>query len=384
MYGASFKWNFAGVLFSVTCFTSQGGVELVGAIIDQTGNTSATIGVDMFGCLNSTVRNCTFISPGTAAGYIGIKIRNITPSDPATGSLWSSVIGCVFYGPANSFPVGVVLQGTANASTVDQNNFNGVLAPLILQNEAGQSTIPENVLVQRNFFEGYTTAILANNIGAVAATTLVGLVVFFNRFEAGTTVMSFTGMTAGTSAPPVVMGNYIVSNAGTYLNNPTNLEVTTLDSSITPALPQNVFTSMNGVKFKVAGGNGHPVTAQAYQDNKGFSLQRYDGTEIARLALKTGGTTPELISPTGQLSIAGTIGLSGTTTLSNNLRGSVTFAAATTATVTFGTAETNATYFIAISANANKTFWVTAKGTGGFTMNASAASSDTVDWVLIR
>jgi hypothetical protein len=77
-------------------------------------------------------------------------------------------------------------------------------------------------------------------------------------------------------------------------------------------------------------------------------------------------------------------GISATATQAKNLRGAVTFAAATTATVTFAVAEPDATYFVAISANANKTFWVTAKGTSGFTMNASSSSSDVVDWILIR
>jgi hypothetical protein len=78
-------------------------------------------------------------------------------------------------------------------------------------------------------------------------------------------------------------------------------------------------------------------------------------------------------------------GLSGTATAAANLRGQVTFASAATATVTFGAAEANASYFVSISGNANETFWVTAKGTGGFTLNSSnATSTAVVDWHLIR
>lgn len=65
-------------------------------------------------------------------------------------------------------------------------------------------------------------------------------------------------------------------------------------------------------------------------------------------------------------------------------RGSATFAAATTRAVTFGTAQVDTNYYITIAANANKTFWVTSKTTSGFTLNASAVSSDTVDWMLVR
>lgn len=64
--------------------------------------------------------------------------------------------------------------------------------------------------------------------------------------------------------------------------------------------------------------------------------------------------------------------------------GTATFAGGTTKAVTFATAEGDANYKVCITAGANKTFWVTSKGTGGFTLNASATSSDTVDWFLFR
>jgi len=83
--------------------------------------------------------------------------------------------------------------------------------------------------------------------------------------------------------------------------------------------------------------------------------------------------------------LAGSVdGISGTSTLPRNLRGSCTFAASTTCTVTFGVAEADANYFITLGPNANKTFWWSAKATTGFTINASASSSDIVDWHLIR
>ena len=77
-------------------------------------------------------------------------------------------------------------------------------------------------------------------------------------------------------------------------------------------------------------------------------------------------------------------GISGTTTPANNLRGTVSFAAATTAAVTFGTAEPNASYFIALGGNAAGFCWITGKGTAGFTVNCSVANSNPTDWILIR
>ena len=65
-------------------------------------------------------------------------------------------------------------------------------------------------------------------------------------------------------------------------------------------------------------------------------------------------------------------------------RGTATFSAAATVAVTFAKAQPDTSYFVSLGAQANKTFWVSAKTTSGFTLNASSASSDTVDWVLSR
>jgi len=77
-------------------------------------------------------------------------------------------------------------------------------------------------------------------------------------------------------------------------------------------------------------------------------------------------------------------GISGTGTPANNLRGTATFAAATSVAVSFATAEPDASYLVALGGNAAGYCWVTAKGTGGFTINCSAANSNSTDWHLLR
>ena len=74
------------------------------------------------------------------------------------------------------------------------------------------------------------------------------------------------------------------------------------------------------------------------------------------------------------------------TSLSGNLsdRGSATFAAATTVAVTLNKTQPDTSYYVSLGPQANKTFWVSSKTTTGFTLNASASSSDVVDWSLIR
>ena len=62
--------------------------------------------------------------------------------------------------------------------------------------------------------------------------------------------------------------------------------------------------------------------------------------------------------------------------------GSVTFAASATATVTFTTVQPNALYHIALGGNAAGYCWYTNKATTGFTVNCSAANSNTTDWTI--
>lgn len=66
------------------------------------------------------------------------------------------------------------------------------------------------------------------------------------------------------------------------------------------------------------------------------------------------------------------------------ITGTATFAAGTTVDVTFDTAEPNANYRVLIEPTENKTFWVSNKATTGFRLNASASSSATLGWVLVR
>lgn len=81
-------------------------------------------------------------------------------------------------------------------------------------------------------------------------------------------------------------------------------------------------------------------------------------------------------------------GLSATTTVAKNLRGSISFARnETRKTVTFNTPEPDASYFIAISADTIEGFSITLKSKAGFTVSRSSKSSvgaAVVDWILVR
>jgi hypothetical protein len=64
--------------------------------------------------------------------------------------------------------------------------------------------------------------------------------------------------------------------------------------------------------------------------------------------------------------------------------GSATFAAGTSVAVAFSSVQPDANYKVLLGPQANKNFWVTNKTVSSFTINASATSSDTVDWAIGR
>lgn len=67
-----------------------------------------------------------------------------------------------------------------------------------------------------------------------------------------------------------------------------------------------------------------------------------------------------------------------------NKSGQATFGGGTTVAVAFVIAEGNAAYRVLLGSTANKTFWVTAQTINGFTLNASGASTDIVNWMILR
>lgn len=64
--------------------------------------------------------------------------------------------------------------------------------------------------------------------------------------------------------------------------------------------------------------------------------------------------------------------------------GTAVFGGGTTVAVVFDTSMPADDYQITIGAGANKKFWWTAKTVNGFTLNVDFASSDSVDWLVVR
>lgn len=64
--------------------------------------------------------------------------------------------------------------------------------------------------------------------------------------------------------------------------------------------------------------------------------------------------------------------------------GTATFVAATTVAVTLTKNQPNTDYRISLGPQSNNTFWITSKTVSGFTINASASNSSSIDWSVVR
>lgn len=88
---------------------------------------------------------------------------------------------------------------------------------------------------------------------------------------------------------------------------------------------------------------------------------------------------------TANLSLSGVVGISATKFSAQNLRGSHQFLGSGSVTAHLAFTEPDARYHVVATANANETIWVTGKTTTTFVLNShNAASTATVDWILVR
>jgi hypothetical protein len=375
----------------ITGGSSTGGATVLGLKVNHRGNATAPAGFEIVQAWRTRLVDCWVEAHGVSATYAGVLVRNGTASDPGTGSFWTRIENLAVRKRSGSdsgnIGYGIVLRGAANATVISGGNISNVVTGISIEVESGQTYLSNAVLVDGVAFEGYTTAV---SVVGAATSTLAGHRFVHNRFENGTTVFSYTGITAQPSTPPFMTGNFFVSNAGTYLENPNSLYMNVWDMAITPAVTPSL--AADNLAVRALAGSAWPLTLRVQGGGRGLQLQKSDGSQVGSWAWTSTGTTNEttLRSVSGgvanlHLNGVRSISGSGSTTEGHNLRGSATFTGAATKAVSFPTAEPDASYFVALSASANETFWVTGKGTGGFTLNSSnATSAATVDWIIVR
>ena len=377
----------------------MGGLTVKGATHVNTTDSLALGGFNIFGAQNCVIEDCwAYLSSTipTSANYAGIVLQPTDPTNDNTGAFWNRILrfGVRQSGGSipNQAPYGILILGGCNATNIQDCNFVAATNHIQIQNQIGGSntgTLANAVVIMGCAFEGQTgsSCVYVNGqSSASASNNISGLRVIGCRAENLTTFLSINNVAVDASVPPMLYGNYFVSNVTNYYVSAgaVTTSIASWDPSITPDyLSANTsMVSGHGFKFLSKNNNADSLQAIAQNAGSGFGLYALSGTDLWHARMRSGAGA-QVSAPNGAWYI-GVQSISQTATEAKNLRGTATFAAATSIAVTFGTAEPDASYFIALSGNAAGYCWVTAKGTGGFTINCSASNSNTVDWHLIR
>jgi hypothetical protein len=364
---AALGYNFVWVMGTGQ---NQNGVNVYGITMDHSAVGNSKGLVDLANALNTHFYDCAFLG-GTDNNFIIMQVRNSSVGNDNTGCFWTRVVNCIFYYATSSGYFGIVLRAAANATSIVGCVFtNCDTAAILMQQDAGQTTMPNGVIIEGNAFEGFTNYAVEVSI-TTTTTGIAGLRCFGNRFETGGTAVAFLGTISGASSTPArLYGNHIISSVGAYLLNSSGDTVQAEDIAITPAINPSV-TASGDFTWTSTGGN---LAGRFGATGKGFSVQNTSGVEQGALRYKSGG---------GAALVGSTV--SGSLTASNNLRGSGSTAATTTSTVTFSTAELDTSYYLSITpTSGGGSISAIVKNTGSFVITWTGTVTNTYDWLLIR
>ncbi len=402
-FGAVIKTSGAIAGFTVKDKTSTTApVVIRGLKIDHRNNSSATYGFNVEGGWNVRLIDCTVVADDVSASYAAFRLAMSDATDGGTGSFWSVIerpwVRKESGGDGTDIPIAILIEGNPNASRIIGGGLNNCTTAILIRDQSsGDGRIANGLVIDGVAIEGFGTGI---HVTSGTATAVIGGLRFINnRFEAGTTAFSFTGITTQPAVQPWLEGNFLVSDVTNYLNNPNNLRINLFDFSTTPNIGRPEL--WRGIDIHGQDGTDSPLNIRPGGGARGIFVQRpSDNANVARLVWtgvavpsgRIGGRT------NNELAIQGVIGIGGDgTNDALQLRGQVTISdTSTTAGVTFGTAEANVTYFIAAivtatsgtPATGSTRIHITAKATTGFTVNVEVApgtsNSVTIDWIMVR
>jgi hypothetical protein len=394
-YGAEIRTSGAITAFNVTGgWAPNRTCRIEGFTIYHRGNTTATGGIRIIGSSLVTCYDVTVVvSNSLPAGYAAFSMENADPSNDDTGCFWDVIENCSIrpWSGAEGFcTYGIKLMGTANATTLRGNMLSGANTHVILMAHPGFLASPNAVVIDNNFFEGPTTSTAISIVSSAVLYHVPGTRITNNRFEALDTAISLTGTGTTIQLPTYMSGNYADTSVTNYLVNASNIPVAMLDTVIVGAPMGPVrFHNQQGVILKNDDNTYDTLTVTTPNVNCGVRLTDYNGNQLGTWRFRTiGGNSGTIIggtiSPFRPFGIVACYGISNNETPASNLAGTATFSASTIVNVTLPIAEANTNYSVFLENTGNRTLWVTNKTTTGFTINASASSSASVAWLLIR
>ena len=267
----------------------------------------------------------------------------------------------------------IKLRGTCNALTISNCVIGSVKYGVYIDTDGVGVSLANTLMADNNRFEGCQFAYTIDASAPVAYMP-TGLVITRTRCEVLYAFLTILGSALlEPSCPPKLSNNYLTNGSvEVYLTNPNNQIVYSLDSSYSGALGRLYQGGIFGTTW-IAEGTGN-----------NFNIQNFSGTSTyASSHLVMGGyhfwynpTVQQFFQKPGVPASASDGKMAGV------ISGTDAFAAAATKVVTIGVTMPAATYKVSLACNGNRTVWVTGKTTTQFTLNAAAANSDSVDWMV--
>jgi len=396
-YGVEITTTGAIAGLKIVTTASNVGVAINGLEVNHRGNSTATFGFDLEDASNCTLFDCYVEAHDTGSGYAAFHIDTADPAVVDTNSLWNTLDRCMVRirsGGDGTYPdYGLLIEGNCNATRVINCEFVACTTCICITYKGAVVTLANAVLIMGNTFETFGVAI---HIKGLATSTLVGTRIIGNRAENGfggtDAFLYITGTTAGAVVPPYLSGNMLISDVNNYIVNPNNVDVNSLDISITPDItgtyPNGGMSWRHNTRIISEDGSTHALGVLSEGGNRGMYIANNADDPAVYLLYQSGSgaTTRGTIQGGGSslLNLNSIRGISFSSNTAENLRGTATLNVGAIA-VAFDNTEMDSNYYIAMSGNAAESFAVTGKTASGFTVTSdNLTSTATIDWILVR
>ena len=252
-------------------------VTVSGLQIDHAGNSDASYGINVDGAWNVRLQDCVVrADSGVATDYAAFRVGQLDTDDQTTGAFWCKIrdawVRVESGGAAGDIPYGILLEGSANAATVEGGGLNSCDTGIAIRDQSSNSYVPNSVQIENVAFEGCNTGVHVSSTSIHS--NLAGLRSFGNRFESVQTCYVFDGITRNPSYPPYIAGDMMVSDISSDLSNPNNLDISYWNFGITPSTSSAILH--RGITIKPEGATEWPITIHSVGGGRGIAIM--DGT----------------------------------------------------------------------------------------------------------
>ena len=159
-YGAELTTSGAisGLEVNTSSGDPNGSVSVYGVKINHRGNSTATYGFNCDETWKTRFYDCSVEAHGVSATYAGIRVGNSDATDGNTGSFWTAIENFWIRKRSGSdsgdIPVGILLEGNANATNIIGGAINNCDDGILLSNQSTEDPIPNGVTIFGVDFEG--------------------------------------------------------------------------------------------------------------------------------------------------------------------------------------------------------------------------------------